>query len=489
MDFSSLDFAVILPEIVIIITALAILLTDFIRAIVLSERSSRSHLLAAISLGGMLIAAVLIIVRIGHPAATFQGMVVDDDYGRLLNLVVLIAGILAIFLSWEYLNRFTDMYSEFYGLLLLSIAGMMFLAKSVELITLFVSLEVLSVSLYVLTGFNRGQLRSAEGSLKYFLLGAFSSAFLLYGMALVYADTGSTYLADIASLSSGGFLVLAGLALLLVGFGFKIAAVPFHMWAPDAYQGAPTPVTAFMSVGTKAAALLALFRVVQSMVSVPYEWWALALAILSLLTMTWGNLAALRQSSIKRMLAYSSIAQAGYLLIGLVAGTVAGIQAVLFYLFAYAFMNIGAFIVVSLMESTDPEMPQDATLDNARGLLQRKPALAVAMAIFMLSLAGIPPLAGFFGKLYLFGAAVNSGWVWLAVAAVINSVVSAYYYLRVTVVMFMAEPGEETRLLLPLPKSAMLAVIIAVLGTVLFGIFASPWFGTLSKAVVAVAGQ
>ena len=485
MDLSTLNLTPILPEIIILGTALLILLTDFVGAIISSRESSRSHMLALLSLAGLLIAGGFTVFRINQPAADFQGMVLDDVFSRYLNLIILLAGVLGVLLSWEYLTRFTTMHSEYYSLLLLAIAGMMFMGKSIELITLFVSLEILSVSLYVLTGFHRGQLRSAEAALKYFLLGAFSSGFLLYGMALLYADVGSTRLADLATNSTGGFLALAGLALLLVGFGFKIGLAPFHMWVPDAYQGAPTPVTAFMSVGTKAAALLAISRVVMHMTSISYFWWAPALAFLAVLTMTWGNLAALRQSSLKRMLAYSSIAQAGYMFIGLTTGTLNGIQAMLYYLFAYAFMNIGAFAVVALMERIDPEARQDATFDNARGLFSRHPALAVTMAIFMLSLAGIPPLAGFFGKLFLFGAAVQSGWVWLAIAGVLNSVISAFYYLRVTVVMFMDDPTAETRVLLPIPKSAVVGLTLALLGTALFGLFASPWFTVLSQQVAA----
>ncbi len=266
---STFNIYPILPEVVIILTALLILLTDFVRAIVSSNSERQSHFLAGISLAGLITAGVLTFIRIGVPANEFMGMVVDDNYSRYLNLVVMLAAGLGVLLSWEYLNRFTTMHSEYYSLLLLAVAGMMFLGKSIELITLFVALEILSVSLYVLTGFHRGQLRSAEAALKYFLLGAFSSGFLLYGMALMYADTGSTRLVDIAANSTGGFFILAGLALVLVGFGFKIALAPFHMWAPDAYQGAPTPVTAFMSVGTKAAALLALSRVVLHMSACP----------------------------------------------------------------------------------------------------------------------------------------------------------------------------------------------------------------------------
>ena len=488
MNLSSLNWNLLLPELVVSATSLIVLITAVVGRVSRADRVARGHVLAAVTLIGLIIAAVLTILQLPQPAADFMGMVQNDALSRYLNLIILLAAILAVLLAWEYLSRFTYSFSEFYALLLLAVVGMMFLGKSTELITLFVSLEILSISLYILTGFNRHQLASAEGSMKYFLLGAFASGFIVYGAALLYGDAGSTWFSDIATNASGGFLTLAGLALLLVGFAFKVAAVPFHMWTPDAYQGAPTPVTAFMSVGTKAAALVALFRVLQTVVSAPYETWAWALAILSLLTMTVGNVAALRQTSIKRLLAYSSIAQAGYMLIGLVAGTVFGLQAMLFYLFAYAFMNIGAFACASLLESDDWSEPQDASMANARGLFGRKPLLATALAIFMFSLAGIPPLAGFFGKLYLFNAAIEAGWLWLALVGVINSVISAYYYMRVVVVMFMEPADESTRVRMPIPDSAALAIVIAVLGALLLGILAGPGFASLGQAVVAWSG-
>jgi len=448
---------------------------------------SRSHVMATISLFGLVLAALVSAVTVGQPQANIQGMLVQDDLARYLDLIVLLAAVLSLLLAWDYLYHFTTMHSEFYTLFLLAVMGMMLMGKSTELITLFVSLEILSVALYVLTGFHRGQLAGGEAALKYFLLGAFSSAFFVYGAALLYGDTGSTHFSEIALRASGGVLTLAGLALLLIGFGFKLAAVPFHMWTPDAYQGAPTPVTAFMSVATKAAAFVALFRVLQ-MTGISYASWSLILAILATLTMTWGNLAALRQRSLKRMLAYSSIAHAGYMLVGVTAGLSLGLGAVLFYLFAYAFMNIGAFAVAAMLEHDEPEARQDALIDNARGLFSRKPLLATAMAVFLLSLAGIPPMAGFFGKLYLFNAAVQAGWTWLAIVAVINSVVSAYYYLRVTVVMFMADSDEQSFVRSPLPQSVNLTLTLAVLGTLLFGLFASPWLQNLGQAVVAMAG-
>jgi NADH-quinone oxidoreductase subunit N len=308
--------------------------------------------------------------------------------------------------------------------------------------TIFLGIEILSIALYVLVGFYRGDIYSGEAALKYFLLGAFASGFFLYGIALIYGATGTTNLAalaqGIAPMSSSlpfAPLLPIGIGLLLVGFGFKLALVPFHMWTPDVYQGAPTPVTGFMSVATKVAVFAALIRVLQALPT-HQQPWLLALAVLAVLTMTLGNLAALRQTSLKRMLAYSSIAQAGYVLIGLAAGTRAGAEAALYYLAAYTFMNLGAFAAILAIQHPDRN---DVTREDIVGLAGRQPALAVLMAVFMFGLTGIPPLAGFFGKLYVFGSAVQAGLMWLAIIGVINSAIAAYYYLRVTVDMFMSE--------------------------------------------------
>lgn len=485
MNLPVLHFAAILPELIIAATALVILIVEVITRVTLGAQR-HNHVAALLALAGLLAAGGWTISTLGQPAADFgpvgASMVRADDLSRYLNLILILAAVLGVFLAWEYLGRFSRLHSEYYALLLTAVTGMMFLGKAVELITLFVSLEVLSVALYVLTGFDRKQLTSSEASFKYFLLGAFASGFVLYGAALFYADTGSTQLADIAAQGTGGFFLLAGLALLLVGFGFKLALVPFHMWTPDAYQGAPTSVTAFMSVATKAAAFVALFRVLQAAIAIPDALWASALAVLALLTMTLGNLAALRQRSLKRMLAYSSIAQAGYMLIGLVTGTPAGLNALLYYLIVYAFMNIGAFAIASILEGHAPTDVQDADIRAADGLYQRKPLAAVAMAIFMLSLAGIPPLAGFFGKLYLFNAAVQSGWTWLALAGVINSVISAYYYLRVTVAMFMHDPAPDAPPL-SLPDSLVVALAIAIVGALIWGLFTGPWLLNAAPSV------
>ena len=479
----SLNLLPLNPEIIIIGFALLLLVVDMATRI--RDVRSEGSLMAGVALVGVLLAAGATAACLGHGDKSVADVLVVDDVSRYLNLAILLAAGLGILLAWRYVPEFTTQSSSFYALLLLAVAGMMFLGKSTELITMFVSLEVMSVSLYVLTGFNRHQLSSAEGALKYFLLGAFSSGFFLYGMALLYADTGSTQLAQIATDNTGGVLVLAGLALLLIGFFFKLAGVPFHGWAPDAYQGAPTPVTAFMSVATKAAVFIALFRVLAVMPASLSSVWAPTIAVVALLTMTLGNFAALRQSSLKRMLAYSSIAHAGYILTGVVAGTGA-VGAVLYYLFAYAFMNIGAFAVMAMLERPTPERNQDADIVSARGLFNRRPLLAVAMALFMLSLAGVPPMVGFFGKLYVFSAVVKAGWVWLAVLAMLNSVVSAYYYLRVVVTMFMAEPDEQSFVRASLPAGATMAIAIAAAGVMLMGLLASPVFIELGKAVIGL---
>ncbi|MGL4647919.1 MAG: NADH-quinone oxidoreductase subunit N, partial [Caldilineaceae bacterium] len=340
----------------------------------------------------------------------------------------------------------------------------------------FIALEIFSLALYILTGLHRTNPRSTEAAMKYFLLGAFASGFLLYGAALLYGATGSTQYDMMARAIAEGqadsFLLYVGIGLTLVGLGFKISVVPFHMWTPDVYQGAPTPVTAFMSAGTKAAAFAGLARLLVLALPEAQETWGWLVAILATLTMILGNLAALRQDSLKRMLAYSTIAHAGYILVGLTPGTVQGADAALFYLFTYAFMNMGAFAVVIAMERT---VGEDALLGNARGMSKQAPLLAFLMAVFMFGLSGMPPLAGFFGKFFVFSAAVQGGWAWLAVVGMITSAIGAYYYLRVVVSMYFEqpEPGSE-----PAPRtwgSLQLGMAIAAAFTILVGILPGFW--------------
>ena len=434
MTLPTLNLMAILPQIILVVTALILLLLDLVL------RAKR--VLGWFSLIAVLATlAVTLFVRPSSP--DFQGMSLADGLGQFAAVAVLAAAAMAILLAVHRTDDFTRHPGPYYALILLAAAGMIAMAKGNDFLIIFLGLEIFSLALYILSGFNRRDARSSEASLKYFLLGAFASGFFLYGIALIYGATGTTNLTQIAqgvaplsvTLPFAPLLPI-GVGLLLVGYGFKIALVPFHHWTPDVYQGAPTSVTAFMSVATKTVAFASLIRVLSSLVSHDRPW-LIGLAVLAALTMTIGNLAALRQSSLKRMLAYSSIAQAGYVLVGLAAGTPQGAQAALYYLLVYTFMNLGAFAVVLAVQRRDEN---DVTMDRISGLSSRQPGLAVLMAIFMFALTGIPPLAGFFGKLFVFGAAVQAGMVWLAIIAVLNSGVAAYYYLRVTVAMFMGEP-------------------------------------------------
>ena len=419
-----------------------------------------------------------------------------DGYAMFLKLVILSAAALAILFSVEYAERTGLPQGEYYTLLLLSTTGMMLMVAAINLMTIFVALEILSIALYVLVGLNRADRRSGEAALKYFLLGAFASGFLLYGMALVYGQAGTTALAGIRQhvTSLGGqfpLLLAMGLGLMIVGFGFKVALVPFQWWTPDAYEGAPTSVTAFMSVGAKVAGFAALGRVVLYAFGEMWPEWSWLLAGLAALTMMVGNLAALRQTNLKRMLAYSSIAHAGYILIGLAAANRAGVAAVLFYLFAYAFMNVAAFaVIIAVGRSQGGGDGQGETLDDFAGLAARQPGLAAVMAILMLSLAGVPPLAGFLAKLYAFGAAVEAGLVWLAALGVINSVVSAYYYLRVVATMYMRESAAEDCEAEPAPASPALRVglALAAVVVVLLGLWPAPIINLARTAVAALLG-
>jgi NADH-quinone oxidoreductase subunit N len=431
------DLSVIAPEIVLLITAVLVMMVDLFL-----DREQKRRL-AWLSLVGVVAAAILSYYVWSDKDQTLHDMLAADGYALFLNLVILSAAGLAILISVEYTARIGLAQGEYYSLLLFSTTGMMLMAAAINLVTLFLGLELLSIALYVLVGLNRAERRSGEAALKYLLLGAFSSAFLLYGVALIYGQTGTTSLAGVRQhLTSGGVYsptLAVGLGLLLIGFGFKVTLVPFQMWTPDVYQGAPTSVTAFMSVGAKAAGFGALGRVTLYAFGGLQGGWTWLLAVLALLTMTVGNLVALRQTNLKRMLAYSSIAHAGYILVGLTASSELGGSAVLFYLLAYTCMNMVAFSMLIAVGRLRGEDGRGDHLEDLVGLAARRPSLAAAMSLSMLSLAGVPPLAGFLGKLYLFGAAVQAGLMWLAVCGVLNSVVSAYYYLRVVAAMYMQE--------------------------------------------------
>ncbi len=465
---------VILPEMVLAAFALLVILADMLRS---DEEESR--LLPLLTLAGILAAMAASAWIWNRPPVSYQESAVSDGFALGARLVILVAAGLATLLSMGYLPRINRQMGEYYALILLATLGMTMMASATDLIVLFLALEIFSLALYILSGYYRQNPRSTEASMKYFLLGAFASSFFVYGAALLYGATGATQLREIGNLLASDHgnpnLLWPGIALLLAGFGFKVSLVPFHMWTPDVYQGAPTPVTAFMSAGTKTAAFAAFVRVLVEALPAQQLQWSWALAVLAVLTMTVGNLSALRQLSLKRMLAYSSVAHAGYILVALVPGTAQGSKAALFYLLTYAFMNVGALAVVITLEKLDA---LDALQSRAAGLADRWPLLALAMSIFMLSLSGIPPLAGFFGKFFVFQAAVEGGWTWLAVVGVINSAISAYYYLRVIVAMYFhtaQEPVQARRW-----GGLGLSLALTALATVIIGLYPSLWIGLLA---------
>ncbi|MGH7495733.1 MAG: NADH-quinone oxidoreductase subunit N [bacterium] len=446
--------------------------------------------LAAIVLIGFAVAMFITIQNWSENATIFNGMISADKFTAGFTCLFIISAGLTLLLSLNSLEGSSLLSSEFFALIIFATIGMILMAASTHLLALFLGVETLSVSLYILAGFRRDDKFSLEASFKYFLLGAFASGFLLYGIALVYGGAGSASLSALSeALSAGGAnpassptLLTTGLVLMVVGFGFKIALVPFHAWAPDVYQGAPTPISAFMATGSKAAGFAALMRVVLNSGIMNNVDWQQVFWMIAVATMTVGNIVALRQENIKRLLAYSSIAHAGYILIGILANNELGSSAVLFYLLSYTFMNVGAFGVVALMAHGDREYVE---LKNFRGLAYRRPLAAVAMSIFMFSLAGIPITAGFISKFYVFLAAMQSGFLWLVILGVINSMISLYYYLGVVVTMFMHKPEGEEAGFEPLPAVA-LALGIAAFGTIQLGLSPAKWMETFQDLARSV---
>jgi NADH-quinone oxidoreductase subunit N len=406
-------------------------------------------------------------------------MLLIDNFSNFLNGIFLLTGGLSVLLSLNYLDRVELQRGEFYYLMLFSVSGMMLMGMANDLILVFLALELLSIPLYILSGFAHPRPDSEESGMKYFLLGAFSSAFLVFGIALIYGAAGSTALpAVLDGLSQGQALGAAGVALLLVGLGFKVAVAPFHMWTPDVYEGAPTAAVAFMSVGAKVGGFAAMMRVFISALPQLGDTWVPAVAVIAALTMIVGNVVALAQSNVKRMLAYSSIAHAGYIMIAVAAAVDSpnAIPAGLYYMLAYLFTNIGAFAVVIAVERRDGGLH----LDDYKGLAARSPALALALAFFMLSLTGVPPTGGFTGKFFLFRAAIEADLLWLALVGVVTSVVSGYFYLRLVYLSFMYEgEGEVTTV-----PTLSTVVGLTALATLLLGIIPGPWFEAAQQAIV-----
>jgi NADH-quinone oxidoreductase subunit N len=405
----------------------------------------------------------------GQGGPAYNGFATGDSFALFFEILFASLGILTVALSHSYLRKRGLLEGEFHILIMAAVIGMMVLASATSLVTVFLGLELLSIALYIVCGYVRTDNRSQEAGAKYLLVGGFASAFVLYGMALIYGGAGTTVIPEIAKRlgdsSSGNPLILLGIVLMGVGFAFKVSAAPFHMWTPDVYQGAPIPVTAFMSVGTKAAAFAMIVRVFAGGLPHLAPEWQVLLAFVAATSMVVGNVMAIAQTSLKRLLAYSGVAQAGYILIGVIAGGDAGLAAVNYYLFIYMFMNFGAFAVITLLAGPDGDRDQ---LSDLEGLGRRNPVLGVLMTVFMLSLAGFPPTVGFFGKLFLFTAGVSAGYTWLVVLAVLMSVVSVFYYVRVLIPVW--SPSSRTDVV---PTSFTTRTVVALSGvaSILLGIY------------------
>lgn len=463
----SFNLSSIGPWLTLTIAAIIILLVD-----AFSPRG-RKGIFPILALLALTVAAWQTYCLWGERGVDFSRMVYLDNFAFYFYLIIILGTALTILLSPQYLEEFGKNLGEYYALVLFASVGMLLMAASAHFIMIFLGLEIMSIAVYVLAGLFREDPRSNEAALKYLVLGAFASGFLLFGMAFLYGAAGGTlYLSELArKLTTFATLTkpltLLGLALIIVGFGFKVASVPFHMWTPDVYEGAPTNVTAFMAVGVKAAAFAAFARVMFEVFPAFTVQWNMVLWVLAVATMTLGNVVAIAQTNIKRMLAYSSIAHAGYLLVALVAANQLGAVSLLYYLLAYTIMNIGAFGVVILVGRK-----KDSYLNiyDYSGLGFQHPALAATMAIFMFALAGIPPTAGFVGKFYIFSAAVQGGYIWLAIIGVLNSLVSVYYYLRITVLMYM-RPAEAELGPIPFTYGLTAAVAVTAFATLAIGIF------------------
>ena len=463
----SAEYLRFLPETVLTIAGVLLMLLEALHK---EDRPSSFSRYTLLCLAAALLAAV---GAAGYPGAAFSNMLVVDGFASFFRVLVIGVGILTVLSSREYLHRERAGGGDYYALILFSLVGQCIMASSNELIMIFIGLEISSIASYILAGYLRDDPRNNESALKYFLLGSFATAFLLYGVAWIYGLTGSTNLTVIRHQlisSTPPPMEMAAFAagLILVGLAFKVSAAPFHIWAPDVYQGAPAPVSGYLSVGPKAAAFAILLRVFMTGFGSLASRWEPILWVCALLTMFVGNLAALQQSNIKRMLAYSSIAHAGYVLVAVTAHSSVGSTAVMFYLAAYAFTNLGAFAVITYFAGKGEKY---VSIDDLAGLGQRQPGLAAMLTLFLLSLIGVPLTGGFFGKFYIFKAALDANLVWLTVLGLLNSAIAAYYYLRILVVMYMKDPKGSTKGLQPAGLALNAALAIAAIGTLVLGIF------------------
>lgn len=490
MSIPIADLGTILPELLVVLAACVLLVLDPITP------SSKKDMLAWMCLGTLVVCFFVTTAGMGDRTFAFSDLVVVDSYASFWKLLLYLVSGLTILLSIGYLKEERIDLAEFYGFIMLSLTGMMIMVSGADLLVIYLGLELMSISLYVMAGFKRFEAKSIESSAKYFILGAFSSGLLLYGISLLFGAAGSTRLVEIATaVGERGLndpLVMIAMMLLIVGFGFKVAAVPFHMWTPDVYQGSPTSVTAFMAVASKAASFGAFLRVMlEGFGGIKPNWSGLILGM-CIITLILGNIVAIVQTNIKRMLAYSSIAHAGYALIGLVVAGWVGIEAgvasrgvssIMLYLAIYSFMTMGAFAIVAILRRGGLEGEE---LEDFTGLAKRHKGAAFLMMLFMVSLAGIPPTAGFIGKFYLFMAAVNAGLTWLAVVGLVFAAVSAFYYLRVVMVMYMREPSSEQELetRLALSPAATVVLACAVAGVVFLGVYPGPLVSVATSSAI-----
>jgi NADH-quinone oxidoreductase subunit N len=479
------------PEIALVVAAFVVLITDA----TFGARLPRLYL-PLLSSVGLVVSIVLAAAAWGESDLQFSGMIALDGFATFSKITLALFGFLTVWLGTEYLSREGIDESEFYGLVLIAVAGMMLMAGAADLIVMFLALETFSIALYVLVGFRRRSLAGQESAMKYFLLGAFSSAFFLLGIALAYGAVGSTNLYGVgddpgiitflsaASFGGSGMLVLAT-GLLVVGLGFKIAAVPFHMWTPDAYQGAPSPVTGFMAAGSKLAGFAALLRLLDAALFPLRADWRPFVITIAVLTMVVGSVLAVVQEDVKRMLAYSSIAHAGFVLTAVIAANDDGVSGALFYLATYGITVVGAFAVVSILSGAQEARVR---LVDYKGAFRDHPALAGALTLFLLSLAGVPLTSGFVGKLVVFGAAIEAGYAWIVVIGMITSAIAAFFYLRVLVAMYMQDPDGEPRPSPPLGRLSAGVVGLAAAATIVLGLFWSPLISAAEQATFFFAG-
>src|SRR6202162_138047 len=477
---AAVDYLRFLPEILLIVAGTLIMVMEALLG------GNKRNAFSSVTLIGFIAALVAAVAANNYPGLSFSNMLIVDGFATFFRVLVIGVCIFTVLSSSQYLRREQAASAEYYALLLFSVAGQCVMATANELVMIFIGLEISSIASYILAGYLRDDARNNEAALKYFLLGSFATAFLLYGVAWMYGATGSTNLSAIrASLISGApppeALIGVAAGLIFVGLAFKTSAAPFQGWAPDVYQGAPAPVSAFLTVGPKAAAFAVLLRIFLGSLEPIASRWAPAVWVCALATMLVGNFAAIMQSNIKRLLAYSSIAHAGYVLVAVAPNSGTGSAAAMFYLAAYAFTNIGAFAVVTYFCRKGERY---VSIDDFSGLAQRQPGMAAMLTIFLLSLIGVPLTGGFFGKFYIFKAALDAKLIWLTVIGLLNSAVAAYYYLRILVVMYMREPGETVENLPPAGALLQIAVYGSAVGTLLLGIFPSMVVGFANRAAL-----